>query len=237
MEISDKHRSDLQQSLLILTLTIQMCNLDAYRKLHKFKDKEELINYFNTISNTQQKKDDSSYDDPIEYNINNIMMKLHNTIQKITDKKSDDGSDNIIKQLLEELKLSSITSNSDKSNSKIIEDVFTTIIDEKEATFSTQIAAMLHIINELLKNESAERINDLVDNKLSPKLLKFKNEKDNSYFRQSLETNIKCSDKKLYLGTSTNIKTKSSFLKNLVNSLGNKHKVSLKNGEEILFTS
>ena len=165
------------------------------------------------------------------------MMKLHNTIQKITDKKSDDGSDNIIKQLLEELKLSSITSNSDKSNSKIIEDVFTTIIDEKEATFSTQIAAMLHIINELLKNESAERINDLVDNKLSPKLLKFKNEKDNSYFRQSLETNIKCSDKKLYLGTSTNIKTKSSFLKNLVNSLGNKHKVSLKNGEEILFTS
>lgn len=237
MEISDKHRSDLQQSLLILTLTIQMCNLDAYRKLHKFKDKEELINYFNTISNTQQKKDDSSYDDPIEYNINNIMMKLHNTIQKITDKKSDDGSDNIIKQLLEELKLSSITSNSDKSNSKIIEDVFTTIIDEKEATFSTQIAAMLHIINELLKNESAERINDLVANKLSPKLLKFKNEKDNSYFRQSLETNIKCSDKKLYLGTSTNIKTKSSFLKNLVNSLGNKHKVSLKNGEEILFTS
>ena len=214
-----------------------MCNLDAYRKLHKFKDKEELINYFNTISNTQQKKDDSSYDDPIEYNINNIMMKLHNTIQKITDKKSDDGSDNIIKQLLEELKLSSITSNSDKSNSKIIEDVFTTIIDEKEATFSTQIAAMLHIINELLKNESAERINDLVANKLSPKLLKFKNEKDNSYFRQSLETNIKCSDKKLYLGTSTNIKTKSSFLKNLVNSLGNKHKVSLKNGEEILFTS
>ena len=237
MEISDKHRSDLQQSLLILTLTIQMCNLDAYRKLHKFKDKEELINYFNTISNTQQKKDDSSYDDPIEYNINNIMMKLHNTIQKITDKKSDDGNDNIIKQLLEELKLSSITSNSDKSNSKIIEDVFTTIIDEKEATFSTQIAAMLHIINELLKNESAERINDLVANKLSPKLLKFKNEKDNSYFRQSLETNIKCSDKKLYLGTSTNIKTKSSFLKNLVNSLGNKHKVSLKNGEEILFTS
>ena len=66
---------------------------------------------------------------------------------------------------------------------------------------------------------------------------KFENEKDNSYFRHSLETNIKCGDKKLYLGTSTNIKTKSSFLKNLVNSLVNKHKVSLKNGEEILFTS
>lgn len=165
------------------------------------------------------------------------MLKLHNTIQKITDKNSDDYIDNIIKQLLEEIRLSSITSNSDKSNSKIIEDVFTTIIDEKEATFSTQIAAMVHIINELLKNASAEKINDLVDSKLSPKLLKFENEKDNSYFRQSLETNIKCGDKKLYLGTSTNIKTKSSFLKNLVNSLGNIHKVSLKNGEEILFTS
>ena len=97
---------------------------------------------------------------------------------------------------------------------------------------------MVHIVNELLKDKSHEEIEELVSgNKFSPKLLTYNSEKGTSYFRVVVETNIQVDNKKVYLGASTNIKTKCDFLKGLVNYLGNKNKVFLKKGDTILFPS
>ena len=227
-----KSKSPLQQSLLILTLTIQMCNLDAYHKLHTFADKQELTDYFNNLSKQEHEEHDEK-----ELKIKNIMLKLYNAIQEISDENSDDNSDDIIGQLLAELKLSSITSKSIEIDS-VIKDEFITIIDDQTKSSSTQIKAMVHIVNELLKDKSHEEIEELVSgNKFSPKLLTYNSEKGTSYFRVVVETNIQVDNKKVYLGASTNIKTKCDFLKGLINYLGNKNKVFLKKGDTILFPS
>lgn len=223
-------RSPLQQSLLLLILTVQMCNLDAYHKLHLFTDAQKLTDYFDDLS----KKEHEELDEK-ELKINKIMVKLYNTIQEISDEMSDDNIGNVVEQIFAELKLSSITSKSIESVTAIKEE-FITIIDDQQKDSSTQISAMVHIVNELLKDKSHEEIDELVSgNKFSPKLLTYNSEKGTSYFRVVVETNIQVDNKKVYLGASTNIKTKCDFLKGLVNYLGNKNKIFLKKGDTILF--
>lgn len=211
-------RSDLQHTLLLLILTVQMYNELAYDDLARCRTGEALIRKLGLTNPEEDEEDEENVQGEADTSVlrkkaDMAMMQLSNVykeLQKLSKEKK------LADIWVQEIHLSSITKVTTTESRNRDTEIYSVIVGEEQREFKKAADALGFIVAKLL-NQRKDMLGEVL--KEQEGWISLNGEKRTGDFRQPKAIDATYEGQQIYVGTSNNTLRKTNLLKELFRQL------------------